>query len=126
MQVLVVTNNPLVRETCEEMKICYVDGSVENLLLKVRNMVHEGYPLLSHPLPASIRMIYSPYRSVVLGAVSGGGKPDPWHVEVIEDSLMKYRRSTEHRIPDSANDEEYKWMDMQLLTAALKEPRPFG
>ena len=126
MKILIVTNNRLVCETRGREETVYVDGDVESLLLKVRDMVYEGYPLLSHPLPASIRMIYSPYRSVMLGADSG--KLDPWHAETIEDSLRKYRLGTEHRIldsPDSANDEKYKWMDMQLLSAALKEPLPF-
>jgi len=129
---LVITNNPLVREACGKnatddffrVEARYVDGDVEHLLLKVRDMVHEGYPLLSHPLPASIRMIYSPYRSVMLGASIG--ELDLWYAETIEDSLRKYRRGTEYRIPTRVNDEDYKWMDMHLLSAALKEPRPFS
>ena len=132
LKILIVTNNRLVHETygssaaCTvcSVKTCYVDGDVESLLIKVRDMVHEGYPLLSHPLPASIRMIYSPYRSVMLGAISG--KLEPWHVKTIEDSLTKYRRSTGHRALDSASEAEYKWMDMQLLTTAMNEPLPFA
>ena len=132
MNVLIITNNPLVREACGEnaadaffrVEVHYVDGDVELLLLKVRNMVYEGYPLLSHPLPASIRMIYSPYRSVMLGANIEG--LDTWHAETAEDSLRKYRRSTENRILNRVNDEDYKWADMQLLLSALKEPRSFN
>ena len=132
LKVLIVTNNTLVREACGEngtnaffrVEVHYVDGDVELLLLKVRDMVYEGYPLLSHPLPSSMRMIYSPYRSVMLGA--NIEELDPWHAETIEDSLWKYRRSTENRIPNIVNDEDYKWADMQLLLATLKEPRSFN
>jgi len=132
LKVLIVTNNTLVREACGEngtnaffrVEVHYVDGDVELLLLKVRDMVYEGYPLLSHPLPSSMRMIYSPYRSVMLGASIG--KLDSWYAETIEDSLRKYRRSTEYRISNRVNDEDYKWMDMQLLSAAFKEPRPYN
>ena len=132
MNVLIITNNPLVREACKKnaenvffrVETHYVDGDVELLLLKVRDMVYEGYPLLSHPLPASMRMIYSPYRSVMLGA--GIEELDPWHAETIEGSLRKYRRSTENRISNRINDEDYKLVDMQLLLATLKEPRSFS
>ena len=132
MTALVTTNNPLVREAHGEnaadvfsrVEICYVDGDVESLLLKIRDMVYEGYPLLSHPLPSSMRMIHSKYRSVLLG--TRRGELDPLHAEIAEDSLGKYRRAAGHRIPENANDDEYKWLDMQLLSATLKEPRPFS
>ena len=87
-------------------------------------MIYEGYQLLSHPLPASIRTISSPYRSIMLGAISR--KLDPWHAEVAEESLRKYRQTMEHRVPDKTNAEDFAWIDMQLLSAALKEPRPFA
>ena len=106
------------------VEICYTEENVLSLLQRVRDMIYEGYPLLSHPLPASIRTIYSPYRSVMIGAISG--ELDPWHTEIAEDSVRKYRQTMEHRAPDKANAEDYAWMDMQLLSVALKEPRPFA
>jgi len=106
------------------VEICYSEEDALRLLQRVRDLVYEGYPLLSHPLPASIRIIYSPYRSVMVGVVSG--KLDPWHTEMVEESVRKYRQTMEHRTPDKANAEDYAWMDMQLLSAALKEPRPFA
>ena len=118
LEKVVLTNNPLVRDTFE--KTIYVDNCVEGLLVKVRDMVYEGYPLLSHPLPASMRMIYSPYRSVMIGASKG--KPDAMHAEIAETSLLKYRQNTNHRTPDRKNDEDYKRIDIQLLSVALSEP----
>ena len=128
---LIITNNPLVRDTYAQgapradrnFEICYAEGDIQGLLLKVRDMVYKGHPLVSHPLPASIRMIYSPYRSVILGAVTGS--LDPWHAEIAEESLRQYRQSTGHRTPDTANTRDYEWMDMQLLSSALEETQPF-
>ena len=124
---LIVTNNPLVDATCAAYSGCeirYVEGNVENLLIAVRDMVYAGHPLVSHPLPASIRMIYSPYRSVVMSA--SAELLDSWHAETIEESLRKYRQSAQHRARDETNAEAYKWMDAQLLSAALQEPIPFN
>ena len=106
------------------VEICYLAVEVLNLLEKVRDLIYEGYPLLSHPLPASIRIIYSPYRSVMIGAVSG--KLDPWHAEMAEESVRKYRQTMGYRTPDNTNAEDYAWMDEQLLSTALKESRPLA
>ena len=132
MNVLIITNNPLVQDaysesvTCEGfcVEINYLAEDVSSLLVRVRDLIYEGYPLLSHPLPASIRIIYSPYRSIMLGNRSG--KLEAWHTEVVEVSLRKYRQTMEHRTSDKTNATDYAWMDLQLLSAALKEPRPFA
>ena len=120
-KVFVVTNNPFVA-TELPVEVRYIDCDTEELLVSVRDMVYEGYPLMSHPLPSSIRMIYSPYRSVVLGAEAGA--PDSWHVGIAEESLRKYRQNTGHRALDKISaeaGESYRWMDAQLLSVALKE-----
>jgi len=129
---MIITNNPLVRDIYSKngshmgfgVEICYLAVEVLNLLEKVRDLIYEGYPLLSHPLPASIRIIYSPYRSVMIGAVSG--KLDPWHAEMAEESVRKYRQTMGYRTPDNTNAEDYAWMDEQLLSTALKESRPLA
>jgi len=122
---LIVTNNPTVSGDAD-IETRFVEGNTEELLLTVRDMVYEGYPLVSHPLPASIRMMYSPFRSVVLG--TNAGVPDPLHVSIAEESLRKYRQSTSQRNLDKISEkstESYKWMDAQLLTVAIKESAPF-
>ena len=66
--IYVVTNNPLFFESeFRTFRTKKVDGSFEDVLLLVRDMVHQGYELISHPLGASIRMMYSPYRSILVG-----------------------------------------------------------
>lgn|GEM_PF-457520 len=128
---LIVTNNPVVYEAYRAnsdaetfvAEIRWFDGDAEEILVKARDLVYEGYPLISHPLPASIRMIYSPYRSVVLGADAGA--LDAWHTGIIEESLAKYRQNTGHRTPDKKNAESYKWMDAQLLSVAIREFKLF-
>ena len=129
MNIFAMTNNPLVQRAFEEDEegLCpdvkYLEGSPEALLIAVRDKVHSGCSLISHPLAASIRMIYSPYRTVILG--ERADTPDAHHIEVIESSIMKYRQITEHRISDDANSEAYQWIDLQLFFVALKESLPF-
>lgn len=117
MKSLIITNNPAVEEKYE--KAIFINGSVEETLVKVRDLVHQGYELISHPLAASLRMMYSPYRSVVLGIQQE--KVDPLHVEIIEDSIIKYKNHTDHRKKDEPNSDDYQKVDLILLESALAE-----
>lgn len=118
MQSIIVTNNPIVAEKYENL--FFIDGSVEKILIKVRDMVHEGYELISHPLAASLRMIYSPYRSVIVGNYQAK-VVDFLSAEIIEDSIIKFKRLTDHRKMDIANNADYQTVDLNLLESALSE-----
>lgn len=113
----IITNNPLISEKHEH--VLFVDGSVEEILTKVRDFVHEGYELISHPLPASLRMMFSPYRSIILGRKLE--KVDFLSAEIIEDSLIKYKNHMDFRKIDIANKDDYKMIDQLLLESALHE-----
>jgi hypothetical protein len=117
MQYLIVTNNPAVAERKDNM--LFVEGSTEETLIKVRDLVHEGYELISHPLAASLRMLFSPFRSVILGKKLT--KVDYFSAAIIEDSIIKYKRHMDFRKTDAANAEDYKMIDLILLEAALDE-----
>ena len=119
----VVTNNPLFFEsefrTFRTFRTEVVNGSFEGVLLKVRDMIHQGHELISHPLGASIRMMYSPYRSVLVGEKTD--KMNSFYVEVIEGSIETYRKNTGHRNIDLKNEKDYALIDQHLLMEAVKE-----
>ncbi|MDO0825978.1 GrdX family protein [Desulfosporosinus nitroreducens] len=118
MKNLIITNNPAVAEK-NNNTVLFVDGSVEETLIMVRDKVHSGYELISHPLAASLRMMFSPFRSVILGKKSN--KIDVFSAEIIEDSIIKYKRHMDFRKKDSANCEDYKMIDLILLESAIHE-----
>lgn len=117
MKYLIITNNPVVAERNDNVLL--VDGSAEETLIKVRDLVHEGYELIGHPLAASLRMLFSPVRSVILGKKLT--KVDYFSAEIIEASISKYKRHMDFRKTDTANVEDYKMIDLILLEAALAE-----
>ncbi len=113
----IVTNNPVVKESYD--KVIFVEGSFQDVLLKARDLVHSGHQLINHPLGASIRMFFSPYRSILVS-----DKPnnlDINHVEIIENSIVSYKKQMEHRKPDEANSKDYALIDSELLKSALEE-----
>ena len=118
MKNIIITNNPAVAEKNNNV-VLFVDGSAEETLIKVRDLVHQGYELISHPLAASLRMMFSPFRSIILGRKLE--RVDGFSAEIIEDSIIKYKMHMDFRKKDMAHGEDYKMIDQILLESALNE-----
>lgn len=113
----IVTNNPKVKSTYSD--VIFVEGSFEDVLVKTRDYVHSGYKLINHPLGASLRMLFSPYRSIVIGEKQQ--KAEDMHIETIENSIENYRKHMEVRTPDIKNSGDYALIDSELLKSSLDE-----
>lgn len=117
MSYRIVTNNPKVKQSYDD--VVFINGSFEDVLIETRNLVHSGYELINHPLGASIRMLYSPYRSIIIGQKEE--RINDIYVETIENSIENYRKHMEVRTPDTENKEDYSLIDSELLISALGE-----
>lgn len=116
MKHYIVTNNPEVKKLYDN--IIFVDGSHEDVLLQVRESIYQGKRLVSHPLGASIRMFFSPYRSIVLEEQKIA---DSLSLSTIESSLVAYQKQMMDRTPDVANAQDYANVDLELLRSVLTE-----
>lgn len=114
---LIITNNPKVRESFTNS--VYLESTLEELLVKVRDMVHQGHELITHPLGASIRMMFSPYRSVLVS--SDQKEFNEFHVSIAENSIEDYRKNTFNRKTDYQHKNDYAMIDIQLLNEAINE-----
>lgn len=90
-----------------------------DVLVKVRNFIHEGVAIVSYPLGASVRMLFSPYCSIVVGEKSN--KINDFYVEVIENSIIKYKKLMKMRKIDYKNSKSYALMDKELLNSTLRD-----
>ena len=63
---IVITNNPKVRAYFNTCDVQFVDGNYEAVLIKTRDLVHQNYKLLTHPLSGSVKPNETPYKSVAL------------------------------------------------------------
>lgn len=113
----IVTNNPSVKDKYEN--VIFVDGSYSDVLSKVRDLVHTGAELINHPLGASIRMFFSPYRSIIIR--ENAVDKNEFYIKTIEASIENYNKNMENRDPDVENDEDYSFIDESLLSSALEE-----
>lgn len=80
---IIITNNPLVPQMLdEEHEVDYSEISYEDVLGKVRDRIHEGHLLLSHPLSGSVKPNETPYKSVMISRKAG--KLDERSLSIIE------------------------------------------
>ena len=111
--IVIVTNNDYVIKKYQDT--INVRGDYLDVLYKVRDLTHLGYSLVTHPLAASIRMFYSPFRSVALK--KGFSERS---IEIIEDSIETYINTMGLRKPDYKNGEDYKILDVVLLKEGVE------
>jgi hypothetical protein len=119
--------------------VYFVEGTSRELLEKVRDLVHSGSELITHPLGASLRMMFSGSELIThpLGASlrmmfspcftvvvkEKQGKLNNFHAEIIESSIEKYDQhmGVGVREEDVKNSKDYAIVDYKLLESALGE-----
>ena len=113
---IVVTNNPLVWEklhTTREM--IYKETTFEGLLVELRDRIHQGHMLLTHPLSGRVKPNETPYKSVLIskdkGAVSADG------LAIVENAIAAC-----HKFQDITGKYEKRAIeDFQLIDWTLLE-----
>ena len=116
---IIITNNPLVKEKLgEEYRIEFSDISYEDILIKVRDHVYEGYTLLSHPLSGSVKPNETPYKSVMISGDKD--RLDLQSMEIIENTLQtvkKFVLKSDKYTP--AVYEDFQLIDYTLIESAI-------
>jgi hypothetical protein len=113
---MVITNNPLLEDA---RGVEFVEGGFRDVLVRVRDLTYLGHELISHPLFASLGMMFSPYRSVIVSDRPQGFSPE--QAQLAEDSIASFDLATQGRRRIGRNDADYARMDLELLEAALEE-----
>lgn len=85
---VVVTNNPKVEKKIKEyekIKLIYLEnGKYMDVLKKVRDEVHIGARILTHPLTSSLKPNETPYKSIV---IEKNDKIDFESIKIISNSI---------------------------------------
>ena len=86
---VIVTNNPLVRdkfsaESCDMIE--FFDTDYPGVLKAVRDKIHLGHSLLTHPLSGSVKPGETPYKTVVLSAEKSSLNEES--LNIIENSIQ--------------------------------------
>lgn len=117
---LIVTNNPGL-PVGKGIEIERVE-TLKEVLEKTRDLVQQGYRLLTHPLAGSLKPWQNPYRSIVLAE---GENLDYRSLEVLENALERYRsfaRNKGTRESESMSEdlkEDFSTIDRELIEELL-------
>lgn len=119
MEFIVVTNNPLVKEKYgDELCVDYADIPFRDVLCKVRDMIHQGHRLLTHPLSGSVKPHETPYKSILVG--KNVEKMNLDEVSIIENSIITADKFAEKfpNMPQSVR-EDFQLIDCTLITSGI-------
>jgi len=119
---ILITNNPKVKNKYEEknIKISF-EENIESVFKEVRDYIHQGYILISHPLAGSVKPFQNPYRSIILRENEG---LDFDSLKTYENSYEKYQQFKDKKkarteLPADILD-DYQVIDLSLIESALQ------
>ncbi|WP_427338829.1 GrdX family protein [Caloranaerobacter sp. DY30410] len=113
---ILITNNPLVKNQLSKyILVEYYETDYLNILRKVRDRVHLGHKLLSHPLSGSVKPNETPYKSIIISIDRGNLDYDS--LIIIERSI----ETTEKFLRDfkTPNWSEKILLDFQTIDLSL-------
>jgi hypothetical protein len=120
---IIITNNPMFKElNISSLQVDYRDISALEIIVKVRDLLHKNYKLLTHPLHSSLKPNETLYRTIV---VSDGpaNRIDFESIELIEQAKTSYVKFLTDR-PVEIRDQEilrdYQTIDYDLILKAME------
>lgn len=91
---LLITNNPKTLSDgspqFSRLEKLSIEGSYGDVLMTVRDKIHKGHKLLSHPLSGSVKPNETPYKSVLVSKEIGELELEG--LVIIENSIETYRK----------------------------------
>ena len=115
----IITNNPMVKERLgEQYNVEFEDLSYEGTLRKVRDLVHQGYQMLSHPLSGSVKPNETPYKSIMVSCKQRD--VDITSVDIIQNAIMacgKFQFKSDKYKPEVYED--FQVIDFTLISSAI-------
>ena len=86
------------------------------MLEESRRMVHEGCPLITHPLMGDIHLLANPFRTVIVG--DRGREIHLLSLRWIESSIEKVQTAS-LKAKGRGNLEDYETIDFELFKTAM-------
>lgn len=118
--IIIVTNNPAVIQAYQHEEMILKE-SMREVFLQVRDLIHLGHKLISHPMPGSIKPNETPYRSLVVSKAAGS--LDFQSLTMIEAAIRKFEQFQSDRptpvYPESIL-KDFQVVDYNLFTSGYQ------
>ncbi len=113
-----ITNNPEFANESKDNTVILLDDP-ESVFIRARDMIHQGYKLLTHPQYGNLQSRHWYYRTLLLSGERGDSL-DYVSLQLIEDVIHKYLDPNQKRSDISATIlEDYRLLDRDLIHHAL-------
>ncbi|WP_432666770.1 GrdX family protein [Wukongibacter baidiensis] len=123
MDILIITNNSLVHEKYnkkfETMYLC--EYTYLEILEWVRDRIHKGHKLLTHPLSGSIKPNETPFKSIVIGKKKGNLDFDG--LSIIEESIASAQKFIKGKATPLWTEkvrDDFRLIDCSIISSAIK------
>ena len=83
---IIITNNPLVRKRIQGQTLQFHDTDCLGVFKAVRDKIHLGHWLLTHPLSGSVKPGETPYKTVLISEEKA--ELDKNSLSIIEESIQ--------------------------------------
>ena len=122
MKKIIITNNDKVNNDYGSiMNVLYLeDASYLDILKIIRDKVHEGYRLLTHPLSGSVKPNETPFKSAAISVEKSS--LDMQSLEIIEDCLRVAERFIAEKKPPVWTEsvlDDFRLIDYGLIKGAI-------
>ena len=117
---MIITNNDWVLTKYGTIyHVIYIDGNFKDVLTAVRDKLHLGHELLTHPLASSVKPSETPYKSIIISDERKNLNINS--IYMIENAIITYDKFSKERlksIGDRVRD-DLKLVDLTVLESAL-------
>ncbi len=122
----IITNNHRVIDAySNKYDIEEIDGDYLAVIEKVRDYIHSGYVLLSHPLSGSIKPGETPFKSIMISE----GSDDFASETMISDAyIMAKRMIDESKVKEYTEKllNDFSVVDYDVISSAIESHTQFG
>jgi len=118
LKFIAITNNAAFKEKYEsQFEVSYHDVTLRELLIIVRDKVHLGYDLLTHPMSGSVKPNETPFKTIFISKANNKVMIDS--LPLIEGAIMTYDKFAKRNIDYRGKIEDFQLVDMSLAESAL-------
>lgn len=121
MKTIIITNNKdLLLKNYKDTEVELFDISYMDVLIIVRDFVHKGHVLLSHPLCGSLKPNENPYKSVLISKKTQKSI-DMQSLNIIENSIQTAKRFPikKDRVLSEKVLSDFRLIDKCLIESAI-------
>lgn len=120
---VIITNNEMVvDELGKKIDFIFIEGTLMDVLLIVRDYVHKGHRILTHPMMGSVKPNETPYKTVLISR-GNGETIDVDSLTLIENSIQTAEKFIkDKKTPDWSKKllADFRLIDYDLIYHAIK------